>query len=46
MAANITEVMWMPGCVLLGAYYAWAGIHHFTGFALIGGLLIAAAYSF
>ena len=44
MAVNITEVMWMLGRVLLGAYYAWAGIHHFTGFALIGGLLIAAAY--
>jgi putative oxidoreductase len=35
MPANITEVMWMLGRLLLGAYFAWAGIHHFTGLAPI-----------
>jgi putative oxidoreductase len=30
MDADITQVMWMLGRLLLGAYFAWAGIHHFT----------------
>lgn len=30
MPANLTEVMWLLGRLLLGAYFAWAGIHHFT----------------
>lgn len=41
MTANITEVMWMLGRVLLGAYYAWAGIHHFTGLAPIAAAMAA-----
>jgi uncharacterized membrane protein YphA (DoxX/SURF4 family) len=70
MPVNTTEVLWWLGRLLLGAYFAWAGIHHFTSLApiaasmtargvpaaravstwktnlaLIGGLLIAAAYS-
>lgn len=35
MTANITEVMWLLGRLLLGAYFAWAGIHHFTSLAPI-----------
>ena len=41
MTANITEVMWMLGRALLGAYYAWAGIHHFTGLAPIAAAMTA-----
>jgi putative oxidoreductase len=33
MPANITEVMVLLGRLLLGAYFAWAGIHHFTSLA-------------
>jgi putative oxidoreductase len=35
MPANITEVGWMLGRLLLGAYFAWAGIHHFSSLAPI-----------
>jgi putative oxidoreductase len=30
MPANITELGWLLGRLLLGAHFAWAGIHHFT----------------
>lgn len=33
MPANITELMWMIGRLLPGAYFAWAGIPHFTALA-------------
>jgi hypothetical protein len=54
MPANVTEVLWMIGRLLLGAYF-WnkegdaraGGVGTWkTNCALIGGLLIAAAHSF
>ncbi|HEY7641549.1 MAG TPA: DoxX family protein [Steroidobacteraceae bacterium] len=41
MPANSTELAWMLGRVLLGAYYAWAGIHHFTALAPISASMTA-----
>jgi putative oxidoreductase len=41
MPANITQVMWMLGRLLLGAYFAWAGIDHFTSLAPITAAMTA-----
>jgi putative oxidoreductase len=41
MPANITEVTWLLGRALLGAYYAWAGIHHFSSLAPISAAMTA-----
>lgn len=41
MPANITEVTWLLGRLLLGAYFAWAGIHHFTALAPISAAMAA-----
>ena len=41
MPVNITEVLWWLGRLLLGAYFAWAGIHHFTSLAPIAASMTA-----
>ena len=41
MSGNISEVMWMLGRLLLGAYFAAAGIHHFSGLAPLAATMAA-----
>jgi Predicted membrane protein len=41
MPANLTQVMWLLGRLLLGAYFAWAGIHHFTSLQPIAASMTA-----
>jgi putative oxidoreductase len=30
MPLDVSDVLWILGRLLLGLYFAWAGIHHFT----------------
>ena len=41
MSANSTEVMGLLGRALLGAYFAWAGLHHFTSLAQLTAAMTA-----
>jgi putative oxidoreductase len=41
MPADITEIMWMIGRLLLGAYFAAAGIHHFSALAPLTAVMTA-----
>ena len=41
MHLSVSDTLWILGRLLLGFYFAWAGIHHFTGLAPIAATMTA-----